>query len=175
MFRGKPEILGVSSDPRITLNGGDALADLASCDNSEFPILETYSIRPDHDNDCWTNAGDGKDPVKGGTLQIGVKNVEVLKNVRCRLLVEGNDQLATSIRCGIVIKDVSNAEYYYLLNGLAGNEDVDISCRPYSIGLPDIHVGDSLSVTAYIWVDRTALAEAGTYNDNEMEVSLIFY
>ncbi len=178
VFRGHPEILGVQSeDPRITFRfeneNLDALADFANPNGDEFPILETHSIYPR--NGSWLSAGDGKDPIGGATFQVDTFNVEVVKNIRCHLLVEGNNQLASSIRCGIVTKDSEGTIRYGLLNGLSGDEGVDISHEPYSVEIPDIYANQPVSITAYLWVDKDALDEAGIYTNSDMEVSLIFY
>ena len=177
VFRGHPEILGVQSDnPNIAIYDGDLrlgeTADFASYEN-ELPIIEGGDIRYDRG---WINAGDGKNPLEVKTFQIAVENGEVVKNLRLHLDIQGNEQLASTVRCGIVMESTNVvAPHVGVISGFSPSENIDISTYLYSMDIPNIYAGCPLQVTTYLWVDKTALAEAGIYKNSDMEVSLVVY
>lgn len=175
MFKGKIETLGVvSENPQITFIFEDEsvgkYADFTTEESSDFPILDNVVYIGDG---RWWDISADRGATMAHSFNITTEYGEA-ENLRCHLDVSGNGQLAPCIRVGITLGYPSGECKQAILNGFT-DEGEDISVAPYSIDIGTVSADEPVRVDACIWVDKTALAEAGIYKNSEMEVSLVVY
>ena len=176
LFKGRIAPLGVvTEDTRIRFIKGEALGRVADLANEEIEFPALTDVKYDINAGVWLS---GEESIPKATPTVSFKiasDVGRIENLRCRLDIEGEDQLASTIRVGIVLEYPSGEKKAAILNGFEDVAAVDVSVAPYSMNIGKIDSGEPVSVTAYAWVDKNALSQVGKYADDEFAVSLIIY
>ena len=175
LFKGKVEILGVvAENPQIKfISEGETLgkyANFATEAPVDFPVLDEV----EYSNGKWADVVSGRSPIYTGSFRIGAEYGSI-DNLRCHLAISGNTQLAPTIRVGLIFEYADGEGILSVLKGFNDTTNTDISVYPYSTDIECISTDRTVKVTACIWVDKTALEDAGIYANKEMEVSLVIY
>lgn len=177
MFRGRVEMLSVvTENPQIVFMTSDAgepigeYADVATDAPIDFPVLE----KVEYFDGKWVDTVGGRSPIYASSFKICTEYGSA-ENLRCHLAVNGNIQLAPTVRVGLFFEYATGGKIATVLNGFNDAANTDISVNPYSADIGYVSADQPVKVTACIWVDKIALTEAGIYGDNEMEVSLVIY
>lgn len=175
LFKGHIKSLGaVSENQKIAFMTTDRFigddVDIAE-EEVEFPVLK--NVEYDAEVNDWVS---GKHSIGTPESEFKIASVDgEVENLRCYLEITGTQQLADTVRVGLIAEYPNGEIKNAVLHGFKSTADTDISVEPYSFNLGSIAAGEPVKIKTRVWIDYQALAEAGIYGGSDMQISLVIY
>lgn len=175
LFKGHIKSLGaVSENQKIAFMTTDRFigddVDIAE-EEVEFPVLK--NVEYDAEANDWVS---GKYSIGTPESEFKIASVDgVVENLRCYLEITGTQQLADTVRVGLIAKYPNGETKASVLHGFKSTADTDISVEPYSFDIGSITDGEPVIIKARVWIDHKALKDAGVYGSSDMQIKLVVY